>query len=570
MSSTLSFASSYSSHMVLQQAPARAVVAGFVPASATGVSLHLACSSGHELNVSATLSPMNATSAKWFAKLPPVAASRDSDGRATACRLTAEHKCSNVTLSDIVFGEVWACSGQSNMAFLLEMDIDGKNLVQEANNYPELRFMTARKRTSPAPVVEPAVAAPWAVSSNTSVSYDHHRDHANDDQWLWMSAVCWMFGRELLKAKRVPIGLINTNWGGSYIEDWMPPQARASCDGHVRGDALAVSGACHPGDGRPCPSVLWNAMVHPFLTTTIRGAIWYQGESNANAAGKYGCQLPAMVSSWRKAWHAMTDGETAADFPFGVVQISAVLGAQTLAKSALAYTLVRWEQTVGTGTLPAAALPNAFLATTYDLGDASSPYGSVHTRYKEPMAARLALQARRHAYGETLLPVGPTLSHATYLSASGEVQLAFDGAGPAGLMLPPRHLNATHQANWSGATPFEVCFSDRGRGEGAVARTMEDDVCTAESGLSGWAPVASMRLADKGATLLLSLPRARKSSGAGNASGGNVSVPLAVRFQWRAFPCERMGCGVYATAGDAVSGPVQVPPPPFFARLAHA
>jgi hypothetical protein len=114
-----------------------------------------------------------------------------------------------------------------------------------------------------------------------------------------------------------------------------------------------------------------------------------------------------------------------------------------------------------------------------------------------------------------------------------------------------------------------VCASEHG--EGAGARTREDDACSAESGLSGWAPVPSMWLADKGTSLLLRLPDAAgRSSGAGyNASSDSAPVPLAVRFQWRAFPCERLGCGVYATAGDAISGPVQVPPPPFYARLLH-
>lgn len=394
----------------------------------------------------------------------------------------------------------------------------------------------------------------------------------------------------------------------------MSPAARKTCgDSEQRGTGEAARlGACHPGNGAPCPSVLWNAMLHPLLKTTIRGAVWYQGESNYRAPSKYACLLPAMIREWRRAWHAVSHGETASDFPFGVVQISATLSAQPLA-----YALIRWAQSIGAGTVP-----NTFLVPAYDLGDATSPFGSVHTRYKQAMGVRLALQARKSAYGEMSLLTGPNLRSAVLHKASGEVSLVFGGVGPLGLTLPPRKLNASHQTSWSGRTPFELCSNPSGAGprmsctvgallkgddlrvanlslaaatawclanascsgftqkahtcggEGVAGPVyfkrfhegsngdhewrahIKEVPCSAESGLSGWAPAASMRLADKGSSLIL--------------SGAADPPSLAVRFQWRAFPCERLGCGVYATAGDARSGELQVPPPPFYARLTEA
>ena len=610
----LSFSAAYASHMVLQQAPARAVVWGFAPSSTAAAMLTLTSLAGSTVTV-ATLASFNSTASLWTAKLPPIRASRLADGRATSYSLTISAGERHTSISDVLFGDVWVCSGQSNMAFLLEMDVDGRELVQQANAYPELRFITVAKRTATTPQADLSVAAPWARSSNVSVSDNSTQREqlgVGDDPWLWMSAVCWVYGRQLHLARKVPIGLINTNWGGSKIEDWSSDEALAKCDSSQVGGI----GDCHPGMGRACPAQLWNAMVAPLLRVTIRGAVWYQGESNSMRPAKYACQLGAMLTSWRSSWHMASQGETAADFAFGVVQLSAVVASPD--EDPLEFTLLRWYQTAGTGALPTPALPNTFLAVTHDLGDAASPYGSVHTRFKQDIAMRLALAARRQAYAENV-SVGPLLREAVAKS-SGEVLLRFDGVGASGLSLTPMHVEPAHQANWSGVSPFELCTSPSGsaptmacargallaggdlfvanmsvaaasalclantscagftlraaecsqqsegrvyfkrrhvgaNGDAAWRAYSKEVPCSLESGIAGWAPPASVRLVASGKALLL--------RAAGGVLGEGSVRPIACRHAWRAYPCEHMGCGVYGGA----DGGLMVPPSPFYAKL---
>jgi sialate O-acetylesterase len=192
------FASSFGSHMVLQQAPAQATVWGFAPHSSTSagaITVQLS-GSGYNAVVQATLAPFNATADTWTAVLPAMPAKRTSSGVAEQFTLTATlgsglSAASAVTLDDILFGEVWVCSGQSNMAFLVEMAFGGKDLVQDANNHPEIRLFTTRKLTAGTPLQElgedtnggqwvDGVELPWSVASNISISQNNHGG-ANDD-----------------------------------------------------------------------------------------------------------------------------------------------------------------------------------------------------------------------------------------------------------------------------------------------------------------------------------------------------------------------------------------------------
>lgn len=154
------------------------------------------------------------------------------------------------------------------MAFLLENAMNGTALVQDASNHPDLRFMTTRKTTSAVPLQELISPLPlrWSVSNNVSVSDDGKRGvGSSDDDWLYMSAVCYLYGLNLHLARRVAVGLINTNWGGTQIQDWSSSDALAQCDGG--GGELGA--ATH----------LFNAMISPLMNMTIKGAIWYQGHS---------------------------------------------------------------------------------------------------------------------------------------------------------------------------------------------------------------------------------------------------------------------------------------------------
>lgn len=207
----------------------------------------------------------------------------------------------------------WLAPGQSNMAFLLENAFNGSALVQDANNHPHLRMMTTRKTTAAAPLRDllGPLPLPWAVSSNVSVSDDGKSLRASsgaaDDNWLYMSAVCYLFGLNIHKARGYPVGLINSNWGGTMIQDWSSAEAMAACssssgsssssDNNDHADdlqsAAAVTTASEPpssdgnnGIGALAPvgagsgastgvaTHLFNAMIAPLLNTTIAGAVW--------------------------------------------------------------------------------------------------------------------------------------------------------------------------------------------------------------------------------------------------------------------------------------------------------
>ena len=349
---------------------------------------------------------------------------------------------------------------------------------------------------------------------------------------------------------------------------------------------------------------------------------------------KYGCQLPALVKAWRSNWHAGSGGETAADFPFGVVQLSAVTVANS-ANSSIACTQIRWYQTQQLGSLPNPLMKNTFMATTYDLGDATSPYGSVHTRYKTEVGERLSLAGRRVAYGEDVY-TGPVFANITAKScgaspgggSSYSITLGFRDPGKSGLEIRPMTISKTFdQGGWTGSSAFEVCTggddgappSVKGSCEpGAlpagsdlrVANMTLDEavawcdgaracggfttatatpgphpagvcnvtgilkiyfkramsgvkpnidtswvsfvkpvpVCSVLSEYTGWALAGKVELGDTAGTSI-------------TLTGAAAGCPTAVRFAWRAYPCEHLGCGLYSKDEG-------LPPPPFYTATA--
>lgn len=174
------------------------------------------------------------------------------------------------------------------------------------------------------------------------------------------SAVCWLFGRYMFEKLKYPIGLVESCWGGTSVEAWSSPRALKQCGLQQTENRSGMPQRCslscvlrvamlllHDPSTKEKSSVLWNAMIHPFRTMTIYGAIWYQGKCNlelsrvlfrklgyrlslfilageANAdynKNKYNCSFPAMIDDWRMAFHSGSGGQTADDFPFGFVQV---------------------------------------------------------------------------------------------------------------------------------------------------------------------------------------------------------------------------------------------------------
>ncbi|EOD10902.1 hypothetical protein EMIHUDRAFT_104986 [Emiliania huxleyi CCMP1516] len=616
----LSFAASFGSHMVLQQAPARASLWGFAPASATAVAIELAADAAstpiavNNFTAQASLARFNATALVWSVLLPAVAAQKRPDGSAVQYSVTARMGSeAHATLLDVLFGEVWLCSGQSNMAFLVENSFGGADLVQDANNHPEIRLFTTRKLTAQRPLQElgestnrgdwvDGVELPWSVASNVSISMNAPRaGGANDDNWLYMSAVCYLFGRALQAARKTPIGLISTNWGGTAIQDWMPPAALDDCR-HVSADAAAESlaaegggaegggtegggaegGEAEGGEGGvraaanlstclPCceeplpgqlcccpppgcaipPSCppppalaegagsgsslaeegarilaegvaasrvathLYNAMVSPLRNVTLAGVVWYQGESNGGAPVPYACQLPALVKRWREGWGGWRRHDHG--FAFGVVQLAGDVDE----KAPIALPIFRWlGQTQGFGSLPNTKMPNTFLASAFDLGDAASPFGSVHSRHKKEVGERLALAARRWAYREPSITAGPILQSAVADAGRRRVVLTFREVGPSGLVLSRMNTSRAHNmTNWDGTTPFEVCADGAGAACGAMSTSFD----------GAWSLAPRTSLGADGKSIVLS---GFADGGSGRGRGGRAEFPpAAVRLK---------------------------------------
>ena len=614
----ISFARSFGDSMVLQAAPKQANVWGFVSVGLGDVTVTVSPSGAL---TAATTSPFNSTHATWRAALPatPSTPVRKEGGVYTAPAgktVTASAgTTASASIRDVQFGEVWVCSGQSNMAFLVQNAFGGAAEVQKANNYPAIRMMTTKKVTSAAALQE--LSPPeqrWSISSNLSISQDSGSGGAaNDDNWLYMSAMCYFYGQRIFEGLggSVPVGLVNTSeystllaaaaaaaalarlprtyisrtgvrnprspcrsavqdltraaskpralpwsacglnssdtlpppaaaprprrasllradWGGTDIESWSSPDALAKCPG-----------------GKKDGSVRYNAMIAPLLNMTIRGAIWYQGEANSGAPELYGCQLPAMIDDWRAKWHEGTGGLTDGAFPFGFVQLAGwVEGGQT----SLNIALTRWYMTAAQNNVPNARMPNVFMGTAFDLGDSKSPYGSVHPRYKQEAAARLAAAGLAVAYGQAgSYWKGPVPSSATLTSVAGDdggtaVSVAFTGCGAEGIVADQVNTSAVvaGQPNWSGQHHFEVCISadatkcDPGSFDAAV---WVEAAASVEAGAANGADACSVSLRY------------------------NATVPAAaVRYAWRAFPCEKMGCSVY-------SKKEQIPPAPFLLNI---
>jgi sialate O-acetylesterase len=319
-----------------------------------------------------------------------------------------------IEFTDVLCGDVWVASGQSNMEFQLSHAANAQAEIAAAN-YPKLRLFFVKNNTSEYPV-DDVSARTWTAATPETVGD--------------FSAIAYLFGRNLLEKENVPVGLISSSWGGTPAESWTSLPALASDATLMPAFALwgnrmrtqsttlleraqddlryeaAVAKAKAAGQTPPwkpwhendrnCwrPGTLFNAMIAPLTPFPIRGVIWYQGESNADPerASWYDRLFMTMIRDWREAWHQ-------GDFPFLYVQIAN----WKTADGAQWWPLVRDNQR---RTL---ALSNTAMAVTIDIGEP----GNIHPKNKQDVGARLALAARALAYGEKIEYSGPLFRQAT-------------------------------------------------------------------------------------------------------------------------------------------------------------
>ncbi len=228
---------------------------------------------------------------KWRVDLAPLAAS--AEGRTFIVDGAYGEQISSVSYTNVVVGEVWFCSGQSNMAYTMSSARKVKGWETEVPNadYPLLRHFRVHRKTSPVPLAD--VEAKWEPTTPQTVPPQ--------------SAVAYFFGKTLMADLKVPVGLINCSWGGTRIEPWTPA-------GHPD-DLWMLQHANTWGRTQDVPTVLWNGMVAGLVPYAIKGAIWYQGCSNLADGDVYLDKTVCLVRGWRREW-----GQ--GDFPYFLVQLA--------------------------------------------------------------------------------------------------------------------------------------------------------------------------------------------------------------------------------------------------------
>jgi sialate O-acetylesterase len=320
-----------------------------------------------------------------------------------------------LTIHNVLVGEVWVCSGQSNMEFAVwNHGVFGgaKNAEQEvaAANYPLLRLFIVKKAVAGKPQSD--VQGQWVVASPVTVGS--------------FSAVGYFFGRDLFQAMKFPVGLIDTSWGGTEAEAWTSDEAlEADPDVKVAADSWRQRIAEFPhalelyeqklgewekaaeeaeSNGKVAPPIidapkdprshpwrgagLWNGMVAPLTPYAIAGTIWYQGESNASFGYQYRKVFSTMIRQWRASW-----GE--GDFPFLFVQLASYsVGGQPPDT----WPVLRESQE------KTLALPKTGMAVAIDIGESHD----IHPKNKQEVGRRLALAAEAIAYGRKIEYRGPT------------------------------------------------------------------------------------------------------------------------------------------------------------------
>jgi sialate O-acetylesterase len=272
-----------------------------------------------------------------------------------------------VKIANVLVGEVWIASGQSNMQWAVNQSDNPQQVVKDSAN-PQIRLITIPRRATPQPQAD--VDAKWVECGPQSVGD--------------FSAVAYYFGRDLQQQLKVPVGLISTNYGGTPAEAWTSHETLAA------EPSLKHYGSAPATESPNSPAGLYNAMIHPLLPYAIRGAIWYQGESNAGRAYEYRTLFPAMIKDWRAKW-----GQ--GDFPFLLVQLAPFMKIDFEPKDC-AWAELRDSQLYSTQALPAVGM-----AVITDYGDEAD----IHPKWKAPVGGRLALAGRALAYGEKVPYSGP-------------------------------------------------------------------------------------------------------------------------------------------------------------------
>ena len=323
---------------------------------------------------------------KWMIRLDPMAA--NAVPQQLAITLPG---VTTVVYSNILVGDVWLAAGQSNMDAAITSVAGAVNATAEkaAANYPLIRSMKVMKQGAIAPAWDIGLDRGWAVCSPSTVS-------------TW-GATAYFFARGVFQSANVPIGIIESAYSGTLAEYWASLDAQQAIpelktysdqqlDLYYKGKAALYS----------TPGGLFNSMISPLIPFAMRGAIWYQGESNAGDPMKYRVLLPTLIQDWRSRWQL-------ADFPFYIVQLPNYSDDWSALREAQMLTL----QTV----------TNTGMAVTIDIGNPTN----IHPAYKQDVGQRLACLALNRNYGfASVVPSGPVFRNSVI--EGNQIRIFFDYA----------------------------------------------------------------------------------------------------------------------------------------------
>ncbi|HEY4415046.1 MAG TPA: sialate O-acetylesterase [Verrucomicrobiae bacterium] len=411
---------------------------------------------------------------EWKATLPAM----DAGGPYT---LTVSGS-STVKYDDVMVGEVWLCSGQSNMEFGLGRTDHAKDEIANAN-HPGLRLLMVDNRWTPQPQND--FVGTWKVCTPQSVA---------EGGWDGFSAAGYFFGRDLNEKLGVTIGLIEADWGGTRIESWTPPEGFAAVpalkkeyereqlsdprtplhqqqlsqtlDQYAQWVQAARQAMTAKTVVPPVPTyppdllaphdlqqatALYNGMIYPLAPFALRGAIWYQGEANESEGMLYAERMKALVNGWRTVWN---EGE----FPFYFVQIAPFNYGDNPERLA-----ELWEAQ----TTAAQVIPNVGMAVVNDIGNLHD----IHPSNKQDVGHRLALLALAKTYGQKdLVFSGPTFDSLTIEGNTLRIKFANVGGGLASRNGQP--------LDW-----FEIIDADTGGFVKADAKIEGDSVVLSAAGV---------------------------------------------------------------------------------------
>jgi sialate O-acetylesterase len=310
-----------------------------------------------------------------------------------------------IEIQDVLMGEVWLCSGQSNMEWTTRAGIDNAQPEIAKANFPAIRFFTVPRRSADGAQLN--VDAQWVVCTPETMPD--------------FSAVGYFFGQKIHENLKVPVGLINSSWGGTPAEIWV--SANTITENQVLAEAAAKVKEEPYGPNKPGKA--FNAMIAPLIPYRLAGALWYQGESNTSNPQNYEKLLPALIQDWRTQWGY--------EFPFYYVQIAPYNYGENqngvLLRDAQRKTL---------------SVPNTGMVVISDVGNIKD----IHPRNKIPVGQRLANWALNKTYGKKdIIFSGPL--YKSMKVEGNKIRISFDYA-ESGLEAKGKEL-----------TTFEIAGADQ-------------------------------------------------------------------------------------------------------------